>query len=39
MAATPDDKEAQIEAARNILDVFSGDTPRGALNEVLRPVA
>ncbi len=29
-------KEAEIEAARNILDVLSGDTPRGALNEVLQ---
>ncbi len=28
------DKEAEIEAARNILDVISGDTPRGALNEL-----
>jgi phosphonate dehydrogenase len=27
------DKEAEVEAARNILDVISGDTPRGALNE------
>ena len=27
--------EAEIEAARNILDVISGDPPRGALNEVL----
>jgi phosphonate dehydrogenase len=27
-------KEAEIEAARNILDVISGDTPRGALNEI-----
>ena len=26
-------KEAELEAARNILDVISGDTPRGALNE------
>ena len=33
------DKEAEIEAARNILDVFSGDTPRGALNEVLQTAA
>ncbi len=27
--------EAELEAARNILDVLSGDPPRGALNEVL----
>ncbi len=33
------DKEAQIEAARNILDVFGGDTPRGALNDVLQTAA
>lgn len=33
------DKEAQIEAARNILDVFGGDVPRGALNEVLQTAA
>jgi phosphonate dehydrogenase len=32
-------KEAEIEAARNILDVLSGDIPRGALNEVLQPAA
>ena len=32
-------KEAEIEAARNILDVLSGDTPRGALNEVLQTAA
>jgi len=32
-------KEAEIEAARNILDVLGGDTPRGALNEVLQPAA
>ncbi len=32
-------REAEIEAARNILDVMSGDTPRGALNEVLQPAA
>ena len=31
--------EAEIEAARNILDVFSGDTPRGAMNEVLPSAA
>lgn len=31
--------EAEIEAARNILDVLGGDTPRGALNEVLQPAA
>jgi phosphonate dehydrogenase len=33
------DREAEIEAARNILDVISGDTPRGALNEVLSNAA
>jgi phosphonate dehydrogenase len=33
------DKEAEIEAARNILDVISGDTPRGALNEILSNAA
>ena len=32
-------KEAEIEAARNILDVLSGDTPRGAMNEILRSAA
>ncbi|MEO7727357.1 MAG: hypothetical protein ABIS45_08895 [Burkholderiales bacterium] len=32
-------KEAEIEAARNILDVLSGDTPRGALNEILPTAA
>ncbi len=32
-------KEAEIEAARNVLDVISGDTPRGALNEVLSNAA
>ena len=26
-------KEAEIEAARNILDALSGDTPRGAMNQ------
>lgn len=31
--------DAEIEAARNILDVFGGDTPRGAINEVLQPAA
>jgi len=31
--------EAEIEAARNILDVLAGDAPRGALNEVLQPAA
>ncbi len=31
--------EAEIEAARNILDVLSGDTPRGALNQVLQTAA
>jgi|SRR5688572_24708004 phosphonate dehydrogenase len=30
---------AELEAARNILDVMSGDTPRNALNEVLQPAA
>lgn len=33
------DKEAEIEAARNILDVISGDPPRGALNEVMSNAA
>lgn len=32
-------REAEIEAARNILDVFGGDIPRGAMNEVLQPAA
>ena len=32
-------KDAEIEATRNILDVLSGDTPRGALNEVLQTAA
>lgn len=32
-------KEAEIEAARNILDVLSGETPRGALNEILPTAA
>lgn len=31
--------DAEIEAARNILDVFGGDIPRGAMNEVLQPAA
>jgi hypothetical protein len=31
--------QAEIEAARNILDVFGGDIPRGAMNEVLQPAA
>ena len=31
--------EAEIEAARNILDVLSGDIPRGAINEVLPTAA
>jgi len=31
--------EAEVEAARNILDVFGGDTPRGAMNEVLPTAA
>lgn len=31
--------EAELEAALNILDVLSGDTPRGALNEILQPAA
>jgi phosphonate dehydrogenase len=33
------DKDAEVEAARNILDVLGGDTPRGALNEVLLTAA
>jgi hypothetical protein len=32
-------EDAEIEAARNILDVLGGDTPRGAMNEVLLPAA
>lgn len=32
-------REAELEAARNILDVMSGDIPRGALNEALQPAA
>jgi phosphoglycerate dehydrogenase-like enzyme len=32
-------KETEIEAARNILDVLSGDTPRGALNQILQTAA
>ena len=32
-------KEAEIEAARNILDALGGDTPRGALNEISWPAA
>jgi len=31
--------DAELEAARNILDVMGGDTPRSALNEVLQPAA
>ena len=31
--------DAEIEAARNILDVLSGDTPRSALNHVLQTAA
>jgi phosphonate dehydrogenase len=31
--------DAEIEAARNILDVMSGDTPRGAMNDVLQSAA
>ena len=31
--------EAEIEAARNILDVLGGDIPRGAINDVLQPAA
>lgn len=31
--------ETELEAARNILDVMGGDTPRGALNQVLQPAA
>jgi phosphonate dehydrogenase len=33
------DKDAEIEAARNILDVLSGDTPRGALNQIFQSAA
>jgi hypothetical protein len=33
------DGEAEIEAARNILDVLGGDIPRGAINEVLLTAA
>jgi phosphonate dehydrogenase len=32
-------KVAEIEAARNILDALSGDTPRGALNQILQTAA
>ena len=32
-------KDAEIEAARNILDALSGDTPRGALNDILQTAA
>jgi phosphonate dehydrogenase len=31
--------EAELEAARNILDVLAGDVPRRALNDVLRTAA
>ena len=31
--------DAEIEAARNILDVLSGDAPRGALNQILQTAA
>jgi phosphonate dehydrogenase len=31
--------DAELEAARNILDVMSGDIPRGAVNVVLQPAA
>ena len=30
---------AEIEAARNILDVLGGDIPRGAMNDVFLPAA
>ena len=30
---------AELEAARNVLDVFGGDMPRGAVNEILLPAA
>ncbi len=32
-------RDAEIEAARNILDVISGDTPRGAMNDILLSAA
>lgn len=32
-------KEAELEAARNVLDAISGDTPRGALNDALSTAA
>lgn len=32
-------KEAELEAARNVLDAISGDVPRCALNDVLAHVA
>lgn len=32
-------RDAELEAARNILDVLGGDTPRGALNAVMAPAA
>jgi phosphonate dehydrogenase len=31
--------EAEIEAAQNILDVLSGDTPRRAVNDIFAPAA
>jgi len=37
--ARTSDIDAEVEAARNILDVLGGDTPRGALNAVLQPAA
>ncbi len=39
VAMRREDAEAEIEAARNILDVLSGDIPRGAVNEILLPAA
>lgn len=32
-------RDAEIEAAQNILDALSGDTPRYAINDILAPAA
>ena len=39
VAAEHEDVDAELEAARNILDALSGDTPRGAVNEILLPAS
>ncbi len=39
IATRRDGDDAEIEAARNILDVLGGDIPRGAMNDVLQPAA